>query len=137
MLNHSLGIAVFDFIFNLSKGLQCFTPKYGRNSNNKIRDFLLITVKNCEELQILSYVPANKSACQFHGSWQKTRVIWIKDKEPYWSEHSEKHNLHIQVPLRFPWRYREVDSVGTEQSKLASQLRNLRLRKLKSSTRRL
>lgn len=51
----------------LPLGLQCFAPSMqGTVNNNKIRDFLLITVdnlKNCEESQILPYLPANRLTC--------------------------------------------------------------------------
>lgn len=80
-----LGKPVLVLIFNLPVGLQWFTPNTQQIvKNNKIRDFLQIIVdnaENCEELEILPYLLANKLACHFHGSWQKTRNTGSETKD--------------------------------------------------------
>lgn len=38
------------------------------------------TINNCEGLEILPYLQANKLAYQSHGCWQKTQDSWIGDK---------------------------------------------------------
>ena len=39
-----------------------------------------VTVNNCPGVEILPYVQANKSGCQFHGCSQWTQDFWIKSK---------------------------------------------------------
>lgn len=72
--------AVFVVILTYFRSTR-FTPNIQETVNNKIRDFLLITVdsvKSCEESEILPYLPANRLACQFHRSQRKTRETWVR-----------------------------------------------------------
>lgn len=41
----------------------------------------MLFIVDCEELAILPYLPANKLACQVHGSWQKTRDTGSETKD--------------------------------------------------------
>lgn len=42
-------------------------------------------VKNCEGFEILSYLQANKLACQCAGHQQKTWGSWVRNKGLYYS----------------------------------------------------
>lgn len=46
----------------------------------------LMQGQSCEGFEILPNLQANKSACQFHGSWEKTQNSWVRDDRLYYSQ---------------------------------------------------